>query len=190
VYTGALPPFTHDPCNLTLTGTRSPHAHDLANMHATNSYTMIRIPCSATSLASCSLRMLRPLLHGSALRATCTPNHLRIIHLPATDLHGITTGEASFAECLTHSAKQHKHSAKSLPSVALKGLFAECFLWGTRQRLCRAPNPALGKKNGRDGGRNGDGYLPSAERSTQQSVCSLPSILGQHWTKCMLFAEC
>jgi hypothetical protein len=32
--------------------------------------------------------------------------------------------------------------------------------------------------------------LPSAERSTQQSVCSLPSILGQHWTKCMLFAEC
>jgi hypothetical protein len=49
VYTGALPPFTDDPCNLTLTGTSSPHAHDLANMHATNSYTTIRIPCSATS---------------------------------------------------------------------------------------------------------------------------------------------
>jgi hypothetical protein len=123
-------------------------------------------------------------------------------------------GDTSFAECLRHSAKQHKHSAKPLPSVALgkegtakKGSaktslpsvfcralgkdFAECFLSGTRQRLCRVPNRALGKKNGRDGGRNGDGRLPSVTpRGTRQRAHTLPSVTQAALGKDSAFAEC
>ena len=54
-------------------------------------------------------------------------------------------GNWHFAECLRHSAKPEIHSAKALPSAALgkelidKEAFAECFLSGTRQSLCRVP---------------------------------------------------
>ena len=61
-----------------------------------------------------------------------------------------TTGLSGFAECQGHSAKPNLHSAKALPSAgpsaALgkkwvgKGVFAECFLSGTRQSLCRVPD--------------------------------------------------
>jgi len=58
-----------------------------------------------------------------------------------------TMGYGRFAECQGHSTKPEKHSANSLPSVALgnqhtakiyrQTFFAECFLLGTRQTLCR-----------------------------------------------------
>jgi hypothetical protein len=63
--------------------------------------------------------------------------------------------EAYFAECLRHSAKQHKRSAKILPSVALgkeetaKKGSAKISLPSIFYRALgkvRAPNPGLGKK--------------------------------------------
>jgi hypothetical protein len=52
-----------------------------------------------------------------------------------------------FDECLKHSAKLKKHSAKSLPSVALgKGFFAEYFFSGTRHSLCRVPDSTRQRK--------------------------------------------
>jgi hypothetical protein len=55
-----------------------------------------------------------------------------------------TTREASFAECLTYSAKQRKHSANLLPSVALgKEEMAKSLPragLGTQQSLCRVPD--------------------------------------------------
>ena len=69
-----------------------------------------------------------------------------------------TTGNISFAVCHGHSAKPEKHSAKGLPSVTLSkelttatvpanSVFAECFLSGTRQKLCRELKTTLGKKS-------------------------------------------
>jgi hypothetical protein len=70
---------------------------------------------------------------------------------------GTTTGNRRFAECLRHSAKPIMHSAKVLWSAALgkahtakksvgKDRFAECFLSGTRQSLCRVSDTrTLGK---------------------------------------------
>ena len=61
------------------------------------------------------------------------------------------TGLLEFAECPKHSANHLKHSANGSPSVTLgeqhsskksdgKANFAECFLSGTRQSLCRVPD--------------------------------------------------
>ena len=62
-----------------------------------------------------------------------------------TALAPFTTGHPLFAECLRHSAKLEIHSTKALPSAARqkinrqigKEAFAECFLLGTQQSLCR-----------------------------------------------------
>jgi hypothetical protein len=52
-----------------------------------------------------------------------------------------TTGISFFAECLKHSAKPGKHSAKALPQIKLgkmyigNNFFAEYLLSDTQQRL-------------------------------------------------------
>ena len=73
------------------------------------------------------------------------------------DEPSLTTGNSSFAVCHGHSAKTKKHSVKDLPSVTLgkehtaatvpaNSSFVECFLSGTRQRLCRELKTTLGQK--------------------------------------------
>jgi hypothetical protein len=65
-----------------------------------------------------------------------------------------TTGIDLFVDCLKHSAKSRKHSAKALSSDREIGelyidndFFAEYFLSDTRQRFCRAEcHSVLGKE--------------------------------------------
>ena len=81
-----------------------------------------------------------------------------------------------------HSAKPKKHSANDLPSVTLgkehttstvpaNSSFAECFLSGTRQRLCRELKTTLGKKST---WRSGNGHGAFAECQILGTRQSLP----------------
>jgi hypothetical protein len=89
---------------------------------------------------------------------------------------GPTTGNNFFAECLTHSAKPRKHSAKAdtrqrkLDELYIgNGFFAEYFLSGTRQR--KVAVAALG---------NGDGAFAECPQSgTRQrlSLCRVCTVL-------------
>ena len=127
-----------------------------------------------------------------------------------------TTGNSSFAVCHGHSAKPEKHSAKGLPSVTLSkelttatvpanSVFAECFLSGTRQKLCRELKTTLGKKKSTSRSGNGHGTFAECQiLGTRQSlvVCRVsnfgPSANLSHlscvklWTlgKACLFAVC
>ena len=72
-----------------------------------------------------------------------------------------------------------------------KGLFAECLLSGTRQRLCRVPINHSAKKSCLTAPIDGDGRF--AERltdGTRQSPPSLPSVNPTTLGKGGCFAEC
>jgi len=69
-----------------------------------------------------------------------------------------TTGNSDFTVCHRHSAKTKKIIGKRFAECntrqtahdiysADKRLFAECFLLGTRQRLCRELKPTLSEKS-------------------------------------------
>jgi hypothetical protein len=111
----------------------------------------------------------------------------------------VTMGEALSAECLTHSAKQHKHLANPLPSVALgkeetikKGSakvslpsvfcqalgkdFAECLILLSAKKIDVTAEETV------------TDVCRVPETSTRQSVCSLPSVLNQHSAK--VYALC
>jgi hypothetical protein len=79
-----------------------------------------------------------------------------------------------FAECRT---RQRVHDKKFVG----KDLFAECFLSGTLQRLCRVPRQHSAKKSCRDGADNVNGYIaecPTSGHSTKIFFLnSLPSAL-------------
>jgi hypothetical protein len=98
-----------------------------------------------------------------------------------------TTGINRFAERL-------KHSAKSLPSVTLgelyigNGLFAEYFLSGTRQRICRVPFGTWQRKVAVTAPSDGDGSFAecllwhSAKRPILPSVfCHGPRQRRLQW---------
>ena len=140
-----------------------------------------------------------------ALRSVVSPPHLQL-H-PGIENKGklvgalcsytyLTTGFTGFAECRLHSAKTSLHSANFLPSVTLgkasygKGIFAECRISGTRQRLCREPWHSAKQPRGATLGRH---FAECLTADTQ----TLPSVGVWHSAKCpprvaprCCFAEC
>ena len=80
-----------------------------------------------------------------------------------------TLGKA-FAECNSRQRSLGKSSDG-------KGLFAECLLSGTRQRLCRVPVNHSAKKSCLTAPIDGDGrFAERLTRGTRQSPPSLPSV--------------
>jgi hypothetical protein len=98
-----------------------------------------------------------------------------------------TTGEAYFAECLRHSAKQHKHSANTLPNVTL-GKEETAKKGSAKASLPSVFCQALGKDFAERL------ILLSAKKmnvtveETVTDVCQVPKRSTQQ--KCTLFAEC
>ena len=71
-----------------------------------------------------------------------------------------------------------------------KGLFAECLLSGTRQRLCRVPVKHSAKKSCLTAPIDGDGrFAERLTRGTRQSPPSLPSVSPTTLGKGDRFAE-
>jgi hypothetical protein len=113
-----------------------------------------------------------------------------------------TTGFRTFAECLGHSAKPRKHSAKALPSVTLgKGHLVANIPAKTSlpRAFCRALDKGFAecqcrhsaKKSSRDGVWVVTASLPSAREMAlgkDWALCRAPS--GWHSVKTRLFAEC
>ena len=103
-----------------------------------------------------------------------------------------------FAECNTRQTAHGIYSAG-------KRLFAECFLLGTRQILCRELKPTLGgKKVTRQRGDGHDAFAECPRPDTRQTchVCrvsnpghsanlpSLPSVKSRALDKPVIFVEC
>jgi len=115
-----------------------------------------------------------------------------------------TTGLAYFAECHRHSAKAEKHSATSLPSVAL-GEVHMTFLLPAKPALPSAFSRALGKplpcakphsakkvETGRTDSWTGerDGELANGTAAERDGSKTLPSAICSALGKDSNFAEC
>ena len=116
----------------------------------------------------------------------CLSSLLRELSLSAP---GCTTGNWHFAECLRHSAKPEIHSAKALPSAALgkelidKEAFAECFLSGTRQSLCRVPEKHSAKIYTRQNENAKKPKNNSKKKSGKGAISQRPSVQRRRLSK-------
>jgi hypothetical protein len=85
----------------------------------------------------------------------------------------LPSASKGFAECRT---QQTVHDKK----IIGKDLFTECFLSGTRQRLCRVPRQHSAKKSCHDEADNVNGYFaecPTAGHSAKKKIkilCRVP----------------
>ena len=126
---------------------------------------------------------------------------IKHVQIPITAGASVTTAGRLLCRVQLHSAKKALHSAKPLPSAALgislhgKGLFAECRMSGTRQRISRVPRRHSAKKSRRDGQVTVTVLLPSATRRHSAKKCvfyffkknALPSACIWHSAKLVFF---